>query len=148
MKVVLRDDVDGVGRKGDLADVAAGFARNYLLPKGLALKATPGLEAQAEGMRRTRALRSAADRADAEELATRLVPMVITIGARAGDEGKLFGSVTTADVVTALEQQASVEIDRRVLQLDEPIKSLGTHQVMADLHPEVQFPITIEVVAV
>ena len=148
MKVVLRDDVDGVGRKGDLADVADGYARNYLLPKGLALKATPGLEAQAERMRTARTLRSAADRADAEELATRLVPMVITIGARAGDEGKLFGSVTVADVVTALSQQASVEIDRRVLQLDEPIKALGTHHVMADLHPEVQFPITVEVVAV
>lgn len=148
MKVVLRDDVEGIGRKGDLADVANGYARNYLLPKGLALKATAGLEAQAEGMRRARALRNAEDRADAEELATRLVPMVLTIGARAGDEGKLFGSVTAADVVTALEQQASVELDRRLLELDEPIKSTGTHQVMANLHPEVQFPITIEVVAV
>lgn len=148
MKVVLRDDVDGVGRKGDLADVADGYARNFLLPKGLALKATPGLEAQAESMRRSRALRNAADRADAEELATRLVPMIITIGARAGDEGKLFGSVTTTDVATALEQQASVVLDRRALELDEPIKALGTHQVMATVHPEVQFPITVEVVAV
>ncbi|MGI9600281.1 MAG: 50S ribosomal protein L9 [Acidimicrobiales bacterium] len=148
MKVVLRGDVDGVGRKGDVADVADGYARNFLLPNGLALKATPGIAAQAETMRRARALRNAEDRSDAEELATRLVPMVITIGARAGDEGKLFGSVTTADVATALEQQASVELDRRVLEIDEPIKSTGTHHVMANLHPEVQFPITIEVVAV
>lgn len=148
MKVVLRDDVEGVGRKGDLADVADGFARNFLVPRGLAMKATPGIEAQAEGMRRARALRNAADRADAEELATRLVPMVITIGARAGDEGKLFGSVTTADVANALQQQASVELDRRVLEIAEPIKSTGTHHVMANLHPEVQFPITVEVVAV
>ena len=148
MKVVLRGDVDGVGRTGDLAEVADGFARNFLLPKGLAMKATPGLEAQAEGMRRARSLRNASDRADAEELATRLVPMVLTIGARAGEEGKLFGSVTAADVVTALEQQASVELDRRVLEIAEPIKATGTYQIMVDLHPEVRFPVTIEVVAV
>ncbi len=148
MKVVLRGDVDGVGRTGDLAEVADGFARNFLLPKGLAMKATPGLEAQAERMRRARSLRNASDRADAEELATRLVPMVLTIGARAGEEGKLFGSVTAADVVTALEQQASVELDRRVLEIAEPIKATGTYQVMVDLHPEVRFPVTIEVVAV
>ena len=148
MKVILRDDVDGVGRRGDLADVADGYARNFLLPNGLAMKATPGAEAQAQGMRRTRALQSAADRSDAEEQATRLVSMVITIGARAHDEGQLFGSVTAADVTTAVAEQASVELDRRALLIDEPIKTTGTHQVMASPHPDVQFPITVEVVAI
>jgi large subunit ribosomal protein L9 len=147
MRVVLRSDVDQVGKKGDIVDVAAGYARNYLVPKGMAFPATPGVEKQAGAMRRSRDLRDAQDRGAAEEVAKSLVPRVITIEARAGSEGRLFGSVTASDVADAVAAQTGVEIDRRKLRLDEPIKSIGTHVVPAKLHSNVEFPITVEVVA-
>ena len=147
MKVVLRNDVDQVGKKGDIVDVAAGYARNFLVPRGLAFPATPGVADQAAAMRRNRDVRDASDRAAAEEVARTLVPKVVTITARAGGEGKLFGSVTTSDVADAVAAQTGIEIDRRKLHLDEPIKAIGTHLVPAKLHAEVEFPITVEVVA-
>jgi large subunit ribosomal protein L9 len=147
MKVILRVDVDGLGHKGDVVEVADGHARNLLIPNGQALKATAGAERQAEGMRRSRDLRDAADRAVAEEMATRLVNSPVTIAARAGEGGKLFGSVTTADVVRAVEEQMNITLDRRALSADETIKELGTHMITAKVHSSVQFPITVEVVA-
>jgi large subunit ribosomal protein L9 len=145
MRLLLRSDVDGVGKKGDLVDVADGYARNYLVPRGLAMKATKGVEQQAASMRRSRDLRDAADRSAAEEIAKVLVPQVVNIVAKAGTEGRLFGSVTTADVVDAVQAQTGVEIDRRRLHIDEPIKSTGTHTVQAKLHADVEFAITLEV---
>ncbi|HEY9558292.1 MAG TPA: 50S ribosomal protein L9 [Acidimicrobiales bacterium] len=147
MKVVLRSDLAQVGKKGDIVDVADGYARNFLVPKGLAFAASPGVEAQATAMRRGRDLRDANDRAAATEVATTLVPKVITITARAGAEGKLFGSITSADVAEAVAAQTGVELDRRKLHLDEPIKSLGTHLVPVKLHADVEFPVTVEVSA-
>lgn len=147
MKVILRADVDGVGKKGDVLDVADGYGRNLLIPRGLALKATAGAERQAEGMRRSRELKNAAERAVSEEMASRLVGTPIVIAARAGEAGKLFGSVTTADVVRAVEEQTNVTLDRRMLSVDEAIKELGSHQVTVKAHAEVQFPLTVEVVA-
>ncbi len=147
MKVVLRADVAQVGKKGDIIDVADGYARNFLVPKGLAFTATPGVESQATAMRRNRDLRDASDRAAAEEVAKTLVPRVVTIAARAGAEGKLFGSVTTSEIAEAVAAQTGIQIDRRKLHLDEPIKSLGQHLVPAKLHAEVEFPITVEIVA-
>jgi large subunit ribosomal protein L9 len=147
MKVILRTDVTELGKRGDVLDVADGYARNYLVPKGLAMKATDGATSQAASMRRARDLRDAQDRAAAESLATTLVPKVITVTARAGSEGKLFGSVTTADIASAIEAQTNVQIDRRKLVLTEPIKSLGTHVVPAKLHTDVEFPVTVDVVA-
>lgn len=147
MRIVLRTDVEGVGKKGDILEVADGFARNFLIPKGRAIKATPGVQAQAEAMRRSRDLKDAKDRESAEVVARTLVPKTIRIPARAGAEGKLFGSVTAADVIAAVAEQAGVELDRRKLQLDEPIKTLGTHHVPVKLHADVQFPVTVEVVS-
>ncbi len=147
MKVVLRTDLEQVGKKGDIVDVADGYARNYLVPKGLAFKATAGVEAQATAMRRGRDLRDATDRAAAEAVAKALVPKVITIAHRAGAEGKLFGSVTTTEIAEAIEAQAGIELDRRKLHLDEPIKTLGQHLVPAKLHSDVEFPVTVEIVA-
>ena len=147
MKVILRTDVSELGKRGDILDVADGYARNYLVPKGLAMKATEGASSQAASMRRARDLRDAEDRAAAETLATTLVPQVITVTARAGSEGKLFGSVTAADISSAIESQTSVQIDRRKLVLPEPIKSLGTHTVPVKLHADVEFPVTVDVVA-
>jgi large subunit ribosomal protein L9 len=147
MKVVLRSDVDGVGNKGDICDVSDGYARNFLLPKGLAMKASKGAETQAESMRRSRDTKDAAARAAAQDIASTLVPTVITISAKAGAEGKLFGSVTSHDVAEAVHAQTGIEIARRQLHLDEPIKTTGTHTVPAKLHAEVEFPITVEVTA-
>ena len=147
MQVVLRTDVDGLGKKGDILDVADGYARNFLIPRGRAIKATPGVQAQADAMRRSRDLKDAKDREAAETVARTLVPQVIRIPARAGAEGKLFGSVTTVDVVEAVSKQSGVELDRRRVQLDEPIKTLGTHEVPVRLHADVQFAVTVEVVS-
>jgi large subunit ribosomal protein L9 len=147
MRIVLRTDIDKVGKRGDIIDVADGYARNYLLPKGHAIKATNGVTAQAGAMRRSRDLRDAKDRESAEVVARTLVPMVIRIPARSGPGGKLFGSVTAGDVVEAVATQAKVTLDRRRLQLDEPIKSLGTHEVPVKLHADVEFRVTVEVVS-
>ncbi len=147
MKVVLRDDVGGLGRKGDICDVAAGYFRNLLLPQGLAMKATKGVEAQAETMRRAALLRAAQSRAEAQEIAGRLVPLVIKIKARAGEGGRLFGSVNAADIVEAVKEQAGAVIDRRSLVLASPLKELGEVVVNCQLAGDVEFPITLEVVA-
>ncbi len=147
MKLVLRTDVAEVGKKGDIVEVADGYGRNYLVPKGMAFLASDGVEAQASKMRQSRDLRDANDRAAAEAIAKKLVPQAITITARAGAEGKLFGSVTTAEVADAVAAQAGIEIDRRKLHLDEPIRTVGQHLVPAKLHADVEFPITVEVVA-
>lgn len=147
MQVILRSDVPELGKRGDVLDVSDGYARNYLVPKGLAMKASSGATAQAASMRRARDLRDAQDRSAAESLATTLVPKVITVTARAGAEGRLFGSVTAADIATAIEEQTGVQIDRRKLVLSEPVKSLGTHVVPAKLHSDVEFPVTVEVIA-
>jgi large subunit ribosomal protein L9 len=146
MRVVLRSDVDHVGKRGDIVDVADGFARNYLLPKGHAIVATNGVTAQANAMRRARDLRDAKDRESAEVVARTLVPMVIRIPARVGAGGRLFGSVTAADVVDAVASQAKVTLDRRRVHLEEPIKSAGTHEVPVKLHSDVEFRVTVEVV--
>lgn len=147
MRIILRADVANLGKRGDIIDVADGYGRNYLVPKGIALKASDGAQSQAKAMRRSRDLRDAQDRSAAEEVATTLVPKVVTITARAGGEGKLFGSVTASDIASAVESQTGVELDRRKLELDEPVKTLGTHVVSVRLHTDVQFPITVEVVA-
>jgi large subunit ribosomal protein L9 len=147
MKVVLRADVEGLGARGDVVEVADGHGRNLLIPKGLALKATVGAERQAEAMRRSRELRDAADRAVAEEMATRLVNNPVTIAARAGEGGRLFGSVTSGDIVRAIEEQKKITIDRRAVVGDEHLKELGTHLVMVKVHRDVSFPVTVEVIA-
>ncbi len=145
VKVILRADVAQVGKRGDIVEVSDGYARNYLYPKRLAIVATDGAVSQANSMRRARDLKDAADRSAAEEIARALVAKVITIKARAGSEGRLFGSVTSTDVVEAIAAQSGVELDRRKVHVD-PIKTLGTHSASVKLHSDVEFPVTIEVV--
>ena len=146
MKVILRADVANVGRKGDVLDVSDGFARNFLVPKGLALRATEGAIAQAASMRRARDLKDARDREGAEEIARRLTPTVIRIPARSGPEGRLFGSVTSADLAEAVAAQAGLELDRRRIHLEEPIKNIGSHEVAVRLHADVEVRLQVEVV--
>lgn len=146
MRIVLRSDLPNLGKRGDICEVADGYARNYLLPKDLAIVATRGVTAQANAMRRSRDLRDARDREAAELVARTLVPQVIRIPMRAGNDDRLFGSVTTSDVASAVAEQTGVELDRRKLHLEEPIKTLGTHEVPVKLHSDVEFRVTLDVV--
>ena len=145
-RVVLRSDHDLLGKRGDIIEVSDGYARNYLLPKGIAIVATDGVTAQARAMRRARDLRDAREREAAETVARKLVPMVIRISAKAGSGSKLFGSVTAGDIVDAVATQTNVQLDRRRMRLPDPIKTLGTHEVPVKLHSEVEFQITVDVV--
>ena len=147
MKVVLRDDVEKLGLKGDLVDVADGYARNYLVPRGLALRATKGVVAQSEAMRRNREAREVRDREAAQDLAGRLTGAPLQVKARAGEGGKLFGSVTTADIAAAVEAATGVELDRRTITLAEPIRELGDAEVPVKLHADVQVVLAVSVVA-
>lgn len=147
MKVVLRKDVTNLGKKGDIVEVTKGYARNFLQPKGLAFEATPGVVAQAAAMRRSRDLKDAKDREAAETVARTLVPKIISIKAKSGAGGRLFGSVTTSEVAEAVKEQTGIDLDRRKMHLGEPIKSLGTHSVPVKLHADVEFAVTVEVAA-
>lgn len=146
MRVVLHESITGLGNRGDIVDVSDGFARNLLIPKGQAQQASAGVETQAAMMKRSWTARNAKEREAAEEIAKALVAKTIEISARAGPEGKLFGSVTSADVATAIQEQSGVKLDRKMIQLDEPIRSVGTHAVTVKPHNEVQFPVSISVV--
>jgi large subunit ribosomal protein L9 len=147
VKIVLRDDVEKLGQKGDVVDVADGYARNYLVPRGLAIKAEDGVVRQAEAMRRNRSARDLRDREAAQELAQRLTGRTVSVPARAGEGGKLFGSITAADIAAAVQAQLGVEIDRRRLGLEEPLKELGTVELPLRLHADVVATLTIDVVA-
>lgn len=147
MRIVLREDLDKLGKKGDVCDVADGYARNFLIPRGHAIAATKGIEKQATAMRRSRDVKDSAAREAAETVARKLVATTVQISARAGAEGKLFGSVTTTDIAEAVQAQAGIDLDRRKLHLDEPIRSVGTHEMPIRLHSDVEFTLTIEVTA-
>jgi large subunit ribosomal protein L9 len=147
MKVLLRSDVDGVGKRGDIVDVARGFARNYLLPTGRGLLAGDKIEKQAESMRRGRDLRNTQDRDAAKSVAAILSAATVTISARAAAEGRLFGSVSAGDVAEAISAQTGAEVDRHSVTLAEPIKTVGTHVIPVQLHDQVSADVTIEVVA-
>ena len=147
MKIVLRSDVETLGKKGDLLDVAPGYARNYLVPRGLAIFATKGVEKQAASMRRSREVKDTRERESAQALAARLASVPVQVPARAGEGGKLFGSVTNADVAAAIQATTGVEIDRRKINLAEPLKMVGPAEVEVTLHGSVRVAVMIEVVA-
>lgn len=146
MKVVLRADVEHLGQKGDLVDVADGYARNFLVPRGLALRANAGIQKQADAMRRNRDARDRREREAAQAIADQLAP-TIQIPARAGEGGRLFGSVTSTDIAAAVLAQIGIDVDRHHISLDEPLKELGVAEVVVRLHPEVTATLHVEVVA-
>jgi large subunit ribosomal protein L9 len=146
MKVLLRSDINGVGKRGDIIDVSGGFARNHLLPGGKAIVASPGVEGQAASMRRSRDLRDARDRESSETVARTLVGNTVTVHARAGAAGKLFGSVSAVDIVREVESQTGAVVDRKDLVLDEPIKETGVHNIRVELSGGVIFELNVEVV--
>ncbi len=147
MKVILADDVATLGQKGDIVSVADGYARNYLVPKGLAFAATKGALKQAELMQKAREQREQRVKEEAAAKVGRLGASPVYISARAGEGGRLFGSVTNSDVARAIADQLEENIDRRDIRLDDPIRTLGTHQVEVRLHEEVNALVTVEVIA-
>ena len=146
IEVILRDDVKALGKAGQLVRVKPGYARNYLLPQGLAYEATEGNRKRIAAETKARDARLATEKAGAEEFAARLNAAALTLTGHAGEEGKLFGSITAQDIADALKAKG-LEVDRRRIDLDQPIKSLGEHAVSIRLHPEVHATVPVTVVA-
>jgi large subunit ribosomal protein L9 len=147
VKVILASDVDKLGHKGDIVTVADGYARNYLVPKGLAMFASKGALKQAEDMQRARAERVRKEKEAAAARVASLGASPVYISARAGEGGRLFGSVTKSDVARAIEEQLNEQIDRHLIRLDDPIRRLGRHEVEIHLHDEVNALVAVEVIA-
>jgi large subunit ribosomal protein L9 len=146
MKVILTSDVEELGKRGDVVDVAEGYARNFLLPRKKAVKANEGALAQAEAIREARIESDRKAKEDAERLATQLVGSRVVIAAQAGDEGQLYGSISPADVVEGVKRFTGIELDRGTLEIAKPIKAIGLHEINIKLHPEVEFPLTLDVI--
>ena len=145
MEVILREDVKSLGNAGDLVRVKPGYARNFLLPKGFAYQATPGNKKRIEAEAKARNIRLAADKVDAEALATQLSAVAITLARKAGEGDRLFGSITAQDIADALAE-AGHAVDKRKIDLESPVKSIGEHVVPIKLHPEVVADIHVTVV--
>jgi large subunit ribosomal protein L9 len=145
MKVILQKPVDKLGVPGDVVEVADGYARNYLMPRGMAVKASKGGVKHVDSLKRAHTTRTNKAKAEAEQVASRLIATPISVSAHAGEEGKLFGSVTASDIAEAIERQAGLRVDRHDVHLDEPIRSVGTHEVRIHLFAEVDPVISVEV---
>ena len=147
MKLILTQEVSGLGAPGDLVEVKDGYGRNYLLPRRLAMPWTRGAEKQIASIRRAREIREIADAGQARTLKAELEALSVRIEARAGEGGRLFGSITVADVVDAVKAAGGPTIDKRSIELPGQIKSLGSHTVSVKLHPEVSAAISLDVVS-
>lgn len=146
MKLILTSDVADLGKRGDVVDVAEGFARNFLLPRKKAVKANEGALAQAEAIREARIESERKAKEDAERLATQLVGSRVVLAAQAGDEGQLYGSIQIGDVVEGVRRFTGIELDLGVVEIPKPIKAIGLHEIHIKLHPEVEFPLTLDVI--
>lgn len=145
MKVILQRSVDKLGSPGDIVEVADGYARNYLVPRGLAVKATRGGMRHIDSLKRAHTVRSSKAKAEAEAVASRLIGAPISVRARVGEEGKLFGSVTAAEIVAEIERHTGIVVDRHDVHLNEPIRSVGTHEVRVHLFQDVDPVISVDV---
>ncbi|HEY7486642.1 MAG TPA: 50S ribosomal protein L9 [Streptosporangiaceae bacterium] len=146
MKLILTQQVTGLGEPGDVIDVKDGYGRNYLIPRGFAMRWTRGAERQIESIKKARSAREIASVDHAREVAERLGTLKVTLATRAGDSGRLFGSVTAGDIAAAVKRSGGPELDKRRIEVSSPIKTLGSHRVSVRLHPEVNADIDIEVV--
>ena len=146
MKVILTKSVDPLGTKGDVVDVSDGYARNYLIPRQFAVKASDGALRQAEAMRQARidAERKALE--EARELGQSLSGTRVVVAARAGDAGNLFGSIGAADIAEAIVKFTGVEIDKKIIAVDDPIKEIGLHEVTLNPHADVTVSVTLDVI--
>lgn len=147
MKVLLRSDVNGLGRRGDIVDVKSGYARNFLLPSGAGLAANITMEIQAASMRKARDARDAQSREAAEVQRKLIEAAAITVAARAGSNGRLFGSVTESDIVNAIRTATHISLDRHMIHMDEHLKEIGTASVLATIFDGVVATFNVVVVA-
>jgi large subunit ribosomal protein L9 len=147
MKLILTQEVTGLGTPGDVVEVKAGYGRNYLVPRSLAMPWTRGSEKQIEMIKRARSAREIRSLEDAKEAASRLGSLRIRLQTRAGAGGRLFGSISTADIADAVKKAGGPELDRRKIEVQNPIKTVGSHQVAVRLHPDVSAKIDVEVAA-
>ncbi len=148
MKLILTDDVTDLGKRGDVVDVADGYARNFLLPRKYAIKANTGALEQAETIREARVESDRRAKELAETIATQLVGSRVVLAAQAGDEGQLYGSVGVSDIVEGINRFTGIELERGQVELPEPIKAIGLHEIRVKVHPEVEFPLTLDVIPV
>lgn len=145
MRIVLRSDLANLGKRGDIVNVADGYARNFLIPQGHAIIATAGIQAQADAMRRSRDLKDRKNREGAESVARVLAGGRVTLAGNAAHEGVLYGSVTQHEITEAIEAAYSLTLDRKAVHLDNHIKKLGEHDVLVVLHPDVKVTVTVAV---
>ncbi|MFS2292789.1 MAG: 50S ribosomal protein L9 [Actinomadura sp.] len=146
MKLILTQQVSGLGEPGDVVEVRDGYGRNYLVPRGFAIQWTRGAERQIESIKKARAAREIATVERAKEIAEQLESMRVTLRTRAGSGGRLFGAVTAADIAEAVRAAGGPELDRRRIEIENPIKTVGTHRVTVRLHSEVSATIDVDVV--
>jgi large subunit ribosomal protein L9 len=146
MKLILTQEVTGLGAPGDVVEVAGGYGRNYLVPRGLAMRWTRGAEKQIELIQRARSAREIRGLGDAKAAAERLASLQVRLETRAGSGGRLFGSVSPADIAAAVKAAGGPELDRRRIEIKNPIRTVGAHQVSVRLHPEVTATLDVEVV--
>jgi large subunit ribosomal protein L9 len=145
MRVILQKTVDKLGHPGDIVEVADGYARNYLVPRGLAVRATRGGVKHIDSLKRAHTVRTSKAKAEAEAVAAKLMGTPVVVRARAGEEGRLFGSVTPAELAAEIERQTGVVVDRHDVHVPEPIRSIGTHEVRVHLFQDVDPIISVEV---
>ncbi len=146
MKVILTKSVEDLGDKGDVVDVADGYARNYLVPKKFAVKASAGSLKQAEAMRLARIESARKSLADAQALADSLAGTRVVVAARAGDAGNLFGSIGSTDIAEAIVKFTGVDIDKRIIKIDDPIKEIGLHEIAIQPHTDIEVFVTLDVI--
>jgi large subunit ribosomal protein L9 len=147
MKIILQREVDKLGAPGDVVEVADGYARNYLIPRGMAAPASKGAERHAVRLKDAHAKRQRASLDAARVVADKLGATPLRVPAKAGEEGKLFGSITVHHLEGPIQERAGIAIERKQIHLAEPIRSVGTHEVTVRLHPEVEATVTVQVVA-
>ena len=146
MKLILTQEVTGLGAPGDVVEVKDGYGRNYLVPRGLGLKWTKGGEKQIATIRKARELHAIHDQDDAIQLKHRVENLHVTVAARAGTGGRLFGAVSVSEIADAVKAAGGPVVDKRRIEVGQPVKSLGTHTVTIRVHPEVSATLTLEVV--
>ncbi|MCT9934712.1 50S ribosomal protein L9 [Planotetraspora sp. A-T 1434] len=147
MKLILTTEVSGLGAPGDIVEVKDGYGRNYLIPRGFAIRWTRGAESQIASIKKARDAREIRDLGTAKEVAGQLGALKVKLKTRAGESGRLFGSVTTGDIAEAVKAAGGPQLDRRRIEIGNAIKSLGTHKVSVKLHPEVAATVDVEVIA-
>jgi large subunit ribosomal protein L9 len=146
MKLILTQEVTGLGSPGDVVEVAGGYGRNYLIPRKLAMQWTRGAEKQIDSIKRARSVREIRGLSDAKQAAGELEALSVRLETRAGASGRLFGSVSPADIAAAVRAAGGPELDRRRIEVTNPIKTVGSHQVKVRLHPDVTASLDVEIV--